>query len=71
MTEGTLIVSISIASGAGVGSTMEFGMPGSAVIDSVGFAGSAVFEVVGNSVFACTSSSCFVAVDVVEVDVLI
>ena len=60
--------STSIASGAGVGATIEFG---SAVIGSVSFSGSAVFEVVGNSVFACASSSSFVVVDVVEVDVLI
>lgn len=60
-------MSISIASGASVGSTI----PPSAVIDSVGFSGSAVFGVVGNSVFACTSSSGFVVVDVVEVDALI
>lgn len=64
------MLSISIASGAGVGSTLEFEKPGSAVIDSVSFSGSAVFEVVGNSVSACTSSSGFVVVDVVEVVVI-
>lgn len=65
------MLSISIASGAGVGSTIGFGMPGTAVIDSVGFAGSAVCELVGKFVFACASSSSFVVVDVVEVNVLI
>jgi len=63
-----VVSSTSIVSGAGVGATIEFG---SAVSGSVGFSGSAVFEAVGTSVFACASSSSFVVVDVVGVDVLV